>query len=416
MHDCVFKDTLKYTAPTHGDWGLVRIAAMVPESRMLFVCPSACGRHGALGAIDQGFKEQVAYVYIDQADIIDGYDKAIRRHTAELLQRLKKQPRAFMLFVSCLDSLIGTDLDALMRELHADHPHIAFRYGRMNPISLETSTPPAVTAQDAMFDFLEKTDERTNSVNLLGNLVELCPENELFSCLRACGTDKVNHLSQCRTFDEFQRMAQSRYNLVLSPIAWLAAENMRKKHGTEYLTLRVTYDMEEVRLAYEQLLAFFKQEMPCDFTSDAEKTWESIERARVALGNTPVVLSSGAALKPFGLAKALCQYGFRVAAVVAEEVLPFDRVAYEWVSNRGDIKIIPAQAPTTIQFKDRLPGAVCIGYDAAYIAGSKHIADLSGDHGMFGYHGIRRLMDMLVHAKKNEFDLHQLIMDYGLVI
>lgn len=41
--------TLHYVSATHGDWGVVRIAALVPESHQLFVCPFACGRHGALG-------------------------------------------------------------------------------------------------------------------------------------------------------------------------------------------------------------------------------------------------------------------------------------------------------------------------------------------------------------------------------
>ena len=43
-----FENTLSYTAPSHGDWGIVRIAALVPETHLLFVSPSACGRHGAL--------------------------------------------------------------------------------------------------------------------------------------------------------------------------------------------------------------------------------------------------------------------------------------------------------------------------------------------------------------------------------
>lgn len=43
---CCFENTLHYSSPGHGDWGVVRIGMLAPESVQLFVCPSACGRHG----------------------------------------------------------------------------------------------------------------------------------------------------------------------------------------------------------------------------------------------------------------------------------------------------------------------------------------------------------------------------------
>lgn len=46
-----FEKTLHYTSPGHGGWGIIRVAALIPESYLLFICPSACFRHGALGAI-----------------------------------------------------------------------------------------------------------------------------------------------------------------------------------------------------------------------------------------------------------------------------------------------------------------------------------------------------------------------------
>ena len=42
---CCFENTLHYSSPGHGDWGVVRIGMLLPESVQLFVCPSACRRH-----------------------------------------------------------------------------------------------------------------------------------------------------------------------------------------------------------------------------------------------------------------------------------------------------------------------------------------------------------------------------------
>lgn len=133
-----FENTLCYTAPSHGDWGIVRIAALVPEVHLLFVSPSACGRHGALGALQHGFKDRVSYLAITREDIIAGYDGLVEEAVAELLRRKKPTPRAIMIFVSCLDDLIGTDLDSLCLRLHAAHPETEFRPAHMNPITLDS--------------------------------------------------------------------------------------------------------------------------------------------------------------------------------------------------------------------------------------------------------------------------------------
>ena len=36
--------SLHYVSASHGGWGIVRMAALVPEAHLLFVCPSACGK------------------------------------------------------------------------------------------------------------------------------------------------------------------------------------------------------------------------------------------------------------------------------------------------------------------------------------------------------------------------------------
>ena len=54
------RGSLEYTCPSHGGWGMVRIGMLIPESHQLFVCPSACGRHGALGAIQKSSRLTVA--------------------------------------------------------------------------------------------------------------------------------------------------------------------------------------------------------------------------------------------------------------------------------------------------------------------------------------------------------------------
>ena len=54
--------------------------------------------------------------------------------------------------------------------------------------------------------------------------------------------------------------------------------------------------------------------------------------------------------------------------------------------------------------------------EGAYLAGSRHVADLFNDAGMFGYDGIVRLMGLMEGAMEAEVDLEQMINGYGLVV
>ena len=132
---CCFENTLHYSSPANGGRGVVRIGMMMPESVELFVCPFACGRHGAISAMKQELKGRLSYLYINQSDVINGYDDLIPPAVGELLDALPVRPKVVFVFVSCLDDLIGTDHDALLETLGAQYPDVRFRIGHMNPIS-----------------------------------------------------------------------------------------------------------------------------------------------------------------------------------------------------------------------------------------------------------------------------------------
>lgn len=419
-NQCVFENTLLYTAPSHGDWGVVRIASLVPETHMLFVCPFACGRHGSLGAIGEGFKHRVSYLFITQKDIIDGYDKTIEKAVDEMLKRLNPLPKGVYIFVSCLDDLIGTDLDALIKQLSKGHPGIHFMEAHMNPITLDSKTPPPVTIQDSMFGFLSPSTKEDKTINFIGNLVQLDKACELFEMLEFAGIKKIRHLSNYSRFEDFQEMASSKYNLVLSPIALLAAKNMQKKHGIPFLMLPVSYNLTDIGAQYRSIFQFLKAESKedkYDISIHYAKAKQAIEDTLAVLKNTPIVISSDAIIKPFSLAASLMEYGFRVDTVIAQEVLPIDEEGYGQVCDSSTtVRIIQPQHANTIRFAHRIEDAIAIGFDAAYITGSCHIVDIMNDQRMFGYNGIVNLMKKMREALTSKADLKSMLLDYGVVV
>ena len=155
-----FRDSLHYSSPSHGDWGVVRIGMLLPQSVQLFICCSGCGRHGALSAIHQGYKDRLFYLYLDQSDIVSGYDDLIPEAVDEILSRLEKRPRAMLLFVSCLDDLIGTNHEAVLEELRRRHPEIRFAFAHMNPITLNEALSPPVSIQKNLYAMLDAPKEK----------------------------------------------------------------------------------------------------------------------------------------------------------------------------------------------------------------------------------------------------------------
>jgi nitrogenase molybdenum-iron protein alpha/beta subunit len=416
---CFFENTLHYSSPAHGDWGVVRIGMLAPESVQLFVCPFACGRHGAIGAMRQGFKDRLSYLYINQSDIINGYDHLIPPAVEEMLSSLPRRPRVFFVFVSCLDDLIGTDHEALLEVLHTAHPDIEFRVCHMNPISLGSKLPPPVSIQNNLYSLLKPAKEKEKAVNSIGNLVAVSPESELHQLLSAEGFLPLRHISQYESFDAYQQMAKSSFNLVLAPAGRLAAQNMERRLGIPDCFLPVSYRLEEIDGDYQNLHRFLApdQPFPCDFSTLRQQAQREIEETRMLLGSLPLIVDASATARPYGMARALTEYGFTVKRVEAQECVPFDREDREWIETlHPEIEMCQPQHHRAVLFDRRLPESLAIGVDGAYLAGSRYVADLFGDGGMFGYDGVCKLMRLIRNAAAAPSDLEQLINSYGLVV
>ncbi|MBP3886974.1 MAG: oxidoreductase [Cellulosilyticum sp.] len=413
----LFNDTVHYCSPAHGGWGVVRVAMLVPESYQLFVCPSACGRHGALGAIEHGNKERLSYLYIDEADIVSGsYEDLILEGVDALLEALEEMPKAMFIFVSCLDDLLGTDHVAILDVLNKKYP-IKFQVGHMNPITNGSKTPPPVTLQRKMYELVEGNGEKAETLNLLGNFVPLEENNELFDVLSQLGIKETKHISEQKTFKAFEEMGESKYSLVLRPEAKVAAEDMKRHNTINYRFLPVSYDMEVIEEQYKEIIEMINQDMTIDFTRVQEEAKACIEKAKEVIGDFPIVIGNSAVCRPFNLAKALISYGFNVQKVYADDVASFEKASFEWLQeNAPQVEIISALNHNRINRVEEEQDCIAIGYNAAYIEKSKHVVDLIQDEHMFGYKGIVKLMDMMTKCYLEPIALKEIIEKYGLVV
>lgn len=415
-----FEDSLHYSSPAHGGWGVVKTGHLVPDSYQLFVSPAACGRHGALAACLEKRKNRVSYLFLTEEDIVSGgYEERIIEGAGKLLAHLEKRnrmPRVLMIFVSCIDDLLGTDHDALTEELSAAYPHIRFMFCHMNPTSTDTKLPPGVNIQNKIYSLLDVTKERDQGVNLIGSLSPLRQTSELFTILKRMGISDIRHISNYEGFDAYQEMARSCLNLVISPAGTYASQQMESKHGTPFVTALTSFRTSCIRDTYSRIADKLRVRCPelSIYEEECERRmWETAGK----LKGMTVLLDGEAVTRPFDLARALLEHGFQVTHVFEQKVLPPDEENYKWiVSKHPQVNIIQTQNPRVTVFEKLTQEALSIGYSAAYITGAAHVLDLGGQHGLYGYGGIVELMEMMEKAAGEKADLRKLLDDAVLVV
>jgi nitrogenase molybdenum-iron protein alpha/beta subunit len=396
---------------------------LLPESHQLFVCPSACGRHAAIGAMQHGLKDRLSFLYVDQSDIIEGYDALIEKAAGDLLEALyPKTPRVLLIFTSCLDDLIGTDHKALNTRLSKAHPGVLFRDCHMNPISLDSDLPPGVSLQEQIYSLLETAPaplKRDGAVNSVGNLEPMDKSGELYDFLRHYGRPEFRHISEYDRFDDFLSMAASSLNLVTGPGGMRAAGRMQTALGIPYIFLPVSYRLEKIASNYGLLRDKLGGENipPFDLDSAETEARSKIRTALEALGDLPIIVDDSSVTKPFELARALLEYGFRVSAVVTGECSPIDRENLDWLLERAPgVDIVQPEHHNAVRFERRIEESLAIGLSGAYLTGSAYLLDMIDDGGLYGYHGVKTLAERMTAAVERKADLRAVIESYGLVV
>lgn len=418
--DNVFETSLHYSSPAHGGWGVLKAAQLIPESYFLFVSPAACGRHGALGARMDGRKERVSYLFLTEQSIVSGdYEQMLKDALEELLSFLKKRnrvPRVMGIFVSCIDDLLGTDHEALMAELCDMYPGIKFIDCHMNPTSTDTGVPPVVNVQNKLYSVLERNDDRDKGINIIGNLQEISKNSELFEVLLSMGADEIRHISDYKSFDNYQDMAKSALNVVIAPSGEYAARNMQKRLQIPYEKVLIAFRPENIRAGYEKIAEKLGCECP-ELESYESRARKELELTRNYLENMPIIVDQEAITRPFEFARCLLEAGLNVTRIYSQMLIPSDKENYEWVmENYPEMEIRQPLNPKVTEEEHVSEDYLAVGYSAGYISGAKHVVDIGGQNGLFGYNGLIELLKKMRETKDEITDLKKILDDAIIIV
>ncbi|MBR1458147.1 MAG: oxidoreductase, partial [Oscillospiraceae bacterium] len=107
--------TLDFNSPGAKGFGVKRAGLCIPGAVMLLVATGCCGRNTAM-LTELGSNDKFFCLLLDDTDIVTGrYLKKIPQACQELRESLDYEPSAIMICCTCVDALLGTDMERVCR-------------------------------------------------------------------------------------------------------------------------------------------------------------------------------------------------------------------------------------------------------------------------------------------------------------
>ena len=234
-----------------------RAGLAVPGSVMLIVSPGCCGRNTSAISRMPGYEDRFFYLTMDETDLVTGrHLKKIPDAVSGLCRGLEekgKRPRVVMICITCVDALLGTDMERVCRRAQDKVPGVRVRPCYMYALTREGRKPPMVHVRQSIYELLEPRKKRPSAVNLLGFFAPLSEGSELPAVLSQAGVRTVRQIGACRDYDSFQEMAEANFNLVLNPEARPAAYDLQKRLGIPFIELARFYQIDRIGAQYAAL-------------------------------------------------------------------------------------------------------------------------------------------------------------------
>ena len=109
--------TLAFNSPGAEGFGVKRAGLSVPGSVMLIVSPGCCGRNTSSISTMKGYENRFFYLTMDETDLVTGrHLRRIPKAVKALAESLEVKPSVIMICITCVDALLGTDMERVCRK------------------------------------------------------------------------------------------------------------------------------------------------------------------------------------------------------------------------------------------------------------------------------------------------------------
>ena len=389
--------TLAFNSPGAEGFGVKRAGLAVPGSIMLIVAPGCCGRNTSMISSMKEYNNRFFYLCMDETDIVTGrHLKKIPKAVASICESLEKKPSVVMICITCVDALLGTDMERVCRKAE-EKAGLPVRPCYMYALTREGRKPPMVHVRQSLYSLLEPGRKKGNVVNLLGYFSPLVDDCELYTLLQEAGVKTIHEISRCEDFEEYKKMSEANFNLVLHPEARFAAEDFHGRLKIPFIELRRLYQIDKIGSQYQA----FGAALGIEFHAEEQKkqAQEAIERFREVCPDPVFAIGECANADPFELSLALVKYGFKVAEIYG--TITGENFIYirQLKKLSPQTKIFSNMEPTMLYYDSAESGVtLTIGKDACYYHPNTKGIHWNEERQPFGYAGVRRLFEALKQA------------------
>lgn len=393
--------TLAYNSPGAEGFGVKRAGLAIPESVMLIVSPGCCGRNTSTLSSLPGYKHRFFYLTMDETDLITGrHLKKIPKAVKEVVDSLEKKPSVVMICITCVDALLGTDMERVSRKAE-EYAGVKVRPCYMYALTREGRLPPMSHVRQSLYSILQPRKKKNTTVNFLGYFAPLLDDTEIYRYLKKAGVKTINEISRCETFDKFMTMAEANFNLVLNAEARAAVPDFDERLHIPSIELTRFYDPVTNHRQYMALANAIGIQI--DDREDYAQADEALRKLHERFGDLTFAIGECVNANPFELAYTLLKYGFKVSEIYAT----LDESHYVYVDRIAkmspDTKVYSNNEPTMLYYAiGDTKTDITIGKDAKYYNPNNLHLDWNEDIQPYGYSGLIHLTEAITKVLEGE--------------
>lgn len=410
-----FVSGLEYATPARGTWNIVHTGMLIPEAHEIFVCAASCLRGVVLTAAEMHAEERFSTVEIKENNLLDGdMEELVIEGVSDIIEKLPKRPPAVLVYTSCVHHFAGCDLGMIYRELRDRFPDIDFTDCYMNPIMRKSGLTPDQLMRSRLYMLLKERPKKDNAVAIIGNDLPTRESSELMELLESNGL-KVHEITSCKTYEQYQEMAESSYYISYNAAAVAGGEMLSERLGGQHVYVPFSFDYEKIDAGFEKIGKALNIEIP-DFTEKKKACDNALKETYDLIGKTPITIDYTYCPRPLGLAKMLLNAGFSVEKVYVDSISGEEKADFLYLQEHySDLLLYPTvHAGMRFMAKKERTNVLAIGQKAAYFDNTNHFVNVVEGGGMLGYDAVLNTLKLMREAHLEEKDMRGLIQIKGM--
>ena len=410
-----FHSGLEYASPARGTWNIVHTGMLIPEAHEIFVCAASCLRGVVLTAAEMGAAHRFSTVEIKENNLLDGdMEYHVIDGVSDILERLPKKPPVVLVYTSCVHHFAGCDLGMIYDILRDRFPDIDFVDCYMNPIMRKSGLTPDQLMRSRLYFPLKPRPIRKGTVSIIGNDLPSNEDNDLMVLLKENGF-RIHEITSCKTYEEYQQMAESEYNICYYPAAVAGCKMLSERLRSTSVYVPFSFDFVEIDAGFSALAE--KLGIPLqDSTAKRQACIDALKETLDLIGNTPIAIDYTYSPRPLGLAKLLLDHGFNVQRVYLDAVTGEEKKVFEDLQAQyPTLELFPTVHASMRFLAQKEPSDyLAIGQKAAHFLNTPHFVNVVEGGGMLGYQAVLKTLGLMREAFLEEKDTRNLIQIKGM--